>query len=55
MQPPETIGALAIQVLVRNADAFEEHWGRLVRWIMRNEPAGKGGHEDGGTEATCPT
>jgi triphosphatase len=25
VQPPETIGALAIQVLVRNADAFEEH------------------------------
>lgn len=25
MQPPETIGALAIQVLVRNAAAFEEH------------------------------
>ncbi len=25
MQPPETIGALAVQVLVRNAAAFEEH------------------------------
>ena len=25
MQPPETIGTLAIQVLVRNAAAFEEH------------------------------
>jgi CHAD domain-containing protein len=25
VQPPETIGALAIQVLVRNAAAFEEH------------------------------
>jgi CHAD domain-containing protein len=25
VQPPETIGALAIQVLVHNADAFEEH------------------------------